>query len=177
MTNELHHTCKSVGVVSSTEPLFSNLFNSTSTWTSKSRGDLHLEWLDSKQLIVDATTVYFRRQSNLKKVGNIANEVLVLSEQLKIKKYRSIMKDLNSNRQIKVDFLPLVVSLCGRMSSVGEQFFMDFQSMVRARGRKYFSVHLHKIKFIFALFNRFCSFLRKISMKLSVTADNTREFC
>ncbi|KAL0220831.1 hypothetical protein RCL1_000685 [Eukaryota sp. TZLM3-RCL] len=177
MINELHHTCKSVGVVSSTEPLLSKLSNSTSTWTSKSRGDLHLEWLDSKQLIVDATTVYFRSQSNLKKVGNNANEVLVLSERLKIKKYRSIMKDLNSNRHIKVDFLPLAVSLCGRMSSVGEQFFMDFQSMVRARGRKYFSVHLHKIKFIFALFNRFCSFLRKISMKLYVTADKTREFC
>ncbi|KAL0224778.1 hypothetical protein RCL1_002690 [Eukaryota sp. TZLM3-RCL] len=64
MINELHHTCKSVGVVSSTEPLLSKLFNSTSTWTSKSRGDLHLEWLDSKQLIVDATTVYFRSQYN-----------------------------------------------------------------------------------------------------------------
>ncbi|KAL0217267.1 hypothetical protein RCL1_007848 [Eukaryota sp. TZLM3-RCL] len=67
MINELHQTCKSVGVVSSTEPLLSNLYNKKSSWTSKSRGDLHLEWLNSKQLIVDATTVYFRSKSNLKK--------------------------------------------------------------------------------------------------------------
>ncbi|KAL0213539.1 hypothetical protein RCL1_007165 [Eukaryota sp. TZLM3-RCL] len=175
MINELHQTCKSVGVVSSTEPLLSNLYNKKSSWTSKSRGDLHLEWLNSKQLIVDATTVYFRSKSNLKKICTDANEILYLSEQCKIKKYKTIMNDLNCNRQIKVDFIALAVSLCGRLSNVGEQFFVDFQSMIRSRGRKYFCVHLHKIKFIFALFNRFCSFLRKISMKLSVTTDKSHD--
>ncbi|KAL0213204.1 hypothetical protein RCL1_006830 [Eukaryota sp. TZLM3-RCL] len=81
MINELHQTCKSVGVVSSTEPLLSNLYNKKLSWTSKSRGDLHLEWLISKQLIVDATTVYFRSKSNLKKICTDANEIPYLSEQ------------------------------------------------------------------------------------------------
>ncbi|KAL0210339.1 hypothetical protein RCL1_004775 [Eukaryota sp. TZLM3-RCL] len=48
MMNELQQTCKSVGVVSSTEPLLSNLYSKKSSWTSKSRGDLYLEWLNSK---------------------------------------------------------------------------------------------------------------------------------
>ncbi|KAL0210604.1 hypothetical protein RCL1_005040 [Eukaryota sp. TZLM3-RCL] len=169
MINELHQTCKSVGVVSSTEPLLSNFYNKKSSWTSKSRGDLHLEWLTSKQLIVDATTVYFRTKSILKTVCTDANEIIYLSEQCRSKKYKTIMNDLNCNGQIKVDFIPLAVSLCGEWSNDGEKFFVDLQSMIRSRGRKYFSDHLHKIKYIFVLFNLFCSFLRKISMELSMT--------
>ncbi|KAL0217751.1 hypothetical protein RCL1_008600 [Eukaryota sp. TZLM3-RCL] len=60
MINELHKTCKSVGVVSQREPLLSLLSSNMSKWSSKSRGDLHLNWLKSKQLIIDATTVFLR---------------------------------------------------------------------------------------------------------------------
>ncbi|KAL0225100.1 hypothetical protein RCL1_003012 [Eukaryota sp. TZLM3-RCL] len=172
MIDELHNTCKSVGIVSSKEPLLGNLANRTSKWTSKSRGDLHLEWLNSKQLIVDATTVYFNSQTHQKHIKENAEAVLKTAEQQKNKKYTSIFTALNSKRQIKLEFVPIAISLCGRLSTVGEKFFIDFQSLVRSRGRKYFSVHLHKIKFVFSLYNRFCSFLRRISMKLSTIADN-----
>ncbi|KAL0225534.1 hypothetical protein RCL1_003446 [Eukaryota sp. TZLM3-RCL] len=172
MIDELRSTCKSVGVVSGKEPLLGKLANRMSKWTSNSRRVLHLEWLNSKQLIVDATTVYFNSQTHQKLIIENAEAVLERAEQHKYKKYTSIFTELNSKRQFKLDFIPIAISLCGRLSTVGEKFFIDFQSLVRSRGRKYFSVYLHKIKFVFSLYNRFCSFLRRISMKLSTNADN-----
>ncbi|KAL0217652.1 hypothetical protein RCL1_008232 [Eukaryota sp. TZLM3-RCL] len=106
MIDELHSTCKSVGVVSSKEPLLGKLANRTSKWTSKSRGDLHLEWLNSKQLIVDATTVYFNSQTHQKRIKENAAAVLKTAEQQKTRNIHqflmnSILRDrlnLNSSR-------------------------------------------------------------------------------
>ncbi|KAL0217330.1 hypothetical protein RCL1_007911 [Eukaryota sp. TZLM3-RCL] len=149
MIDELHSTCKSVGEVSSKEPLLGKLTDRTSKWTFKSRGDLHLEWLNSKQLIVDETTVYFNSQTHEKRIKENAEAVLKTAEQQKDKKYTSIFTEINSKRQIKLEFVPIAISLCGRLSTVGEKFFNDFQSLLQSRGRKYFGFHLHKIKFVF----------------------------
>ncbi|KAL0221753.1 hypothetical protein RCL1_001607 [Eukaryota sp. TZLM3-RCL] len=175
MIIELHNTCRAVGVVSSLEPLLNQLVNRNSTWKSKSRGDLHLEWLNSKQLIVDATTFFFKSQSDLKRLKSIAHDILENTESLKQRKYQSTIDHLNTNRQVKLEFIPIAVSLCGRLSTVSEQFFADFQSIVRSRGKKYCSIPLHKIKFVLALFKRFSLFLRKISLKLSFVGDRSRK--
>ncbi|KAL0221838.1 hypothetical protein RCL1_001692 [Eukaryota sp. TZLM3-RCL] len=105
-------------------------------------------------------------------VKEAAEAVLKTAEQQKYKKYTSIFTELNFKRQIKLELVPIEISLNGRLSIVGQQFSIHFQSLVRSMGRKYFSVHLHKIKFVFSLYNRFCSFLRRISMKLSTIAEN-----
>ncbi|KAL0209596.1 hypothetical protein RCL1_008434 [Eukaryota sp. TZLM3-RCL] len=126
MIDELHSTCKSVGVVSSKEPLFGKFANRVSKWTSKARGDFHFEWLNSKQLIVDATTVYFNSQTHQKLIKENAEAVLKTAEQQKYRKYTSIFTELNSKRQIKL----IAISLRGRLSTVGENFIIDFQSLV-----------------------------------------------
>ncbi|KAL0222131.1 hypothetical protein RCL1_001985 [Eukaryota sp. TZLM3-RCL] len=175
MINELHKTCKSVGVVSQREPFLSLLSSNMSKWSSKSRGDLHLNWLKSKQLIIDATTVFFKSQSNLKVLKESADDNLKHSENLKIRKYNSIINDLNAKSHVKIDFIPLAMSLCGRLSSTGERFFLDFQEMVRSGQRSYFSIHLHKIKYVFALYNRFSTFLKTIALKLAAGTEKNQE--
>ncbi|KAL0220395.1 hypothetical protein RCL1_000249 [Eukaryota sp. TZLM3-RCL] len=169
MIDELHSTCISVGVVSNKEHLLDKLASRISKWTPKSRGDLLIEWLNSKQLVIDATMVDFSSQTRQKLIKENAEAVLKTAEQQKNKKYTSIFTELNSKRQVKLEFVPIAISLCGRLSTVGEKFINDSQSLVRSRGRKYFSVHLHKIKSVFSLYNRFCSFLRRISMKLKLS--------
>ncbi|KAL0228013.1 hypothetical protein RCL1_004156 [Eukaryota sp. TZLM3-RCL] len=66
--NVLDNSCKSLGVFSNTEPVLNQLFHNNSQWKSKSRGDLHIEWSDSREVIIDVTTVCFKSESNLKKV-------------------------------------------------------------------------------------------------------------
>ncbi|KAL0213128.1 hypothetical protein RCL1_006754 [Eukaryota sp. TZLM3-RCL] len=130
--------CKSLKVVSTMEPLLNLPVNSKNTWFSKSRGDLHLQWLDSRELIVDTTTVYFKSSGNVKMLSCNADSILKRSEELKKDKYSSIIAWLNQTRQHKLVFLPLAISLNGRLGSSAEAFFKDFETMIRKGGKSYF---------------------------------------
>ncbi|KAL0221282.1 hypothetical protein RCL1_001136 [Eukaryota sp. TZLM3-RCL] len=97
---------------------------------------------------------------NLKCLKSSANDILEKAESLKQCKYESTINHLNPNRQVKLEFVPIAVSLCGRLSTVGEQFFVAFQSMVRRRERKYFSIRLRLNLYLLCL-NGFHSFYKK----------------
>ncbi|KAL0221772.1 hypothetical protein RCL1_001626 [Eukaryota sp. TZLM3-RCL] len=163
--------CRSVKVVSTMEPVLNVLVNSKTIWSSKSRGDLHLQWLDSNELNVDATTVYFKSSGNVRKLSCNADSMCILkrSEDRKKNKCSSIIACLNQTRQRKLVFLPIAVSLNGRLGSRAEAFFKDFVTMIRIGGKSYFSVHLLKVRFGFALFKKMITFIRNIGLKLVST--------
>ncbi|KAL0217445.1 hypothetical protein RCL1_008026 [Eukaryota sp. TZLM3-RCL] len=165
--NVLDNSCKSPGVVSNTEPVLNQLVHNNSQWKSKSRGDLHIEWLDSRELIIDATTVCFKSESNLKKSYTNAIDVLKFAEQLKVKKYSDSIKLLNQSRQTKLQFIPLAISLNGRFGSIAEDFFSKFELFVRSQGKRFYSSHLLKVRCVFALHKKMGTFIRKIALKLT----------
>ncbi|KAL0209347.1 hypothetical protein RCL1_007287 [Eukaryota sp. TZLM3-RCL] len=165
--NVLDNACKSLGVVSNTEPVLNQLVHNNSQWKSKSRGDLHIEWSDSRELIIDATTVCFKSESNLKKSYTNAIDVLKVAEQLKVKKYSDSIKLLNQSRQKKLEFIPLAISLNGRFGSIAEDFFSKFELFVRSQGKRFYSSHLLKVRCVFALYKKMGTFIRKIALKLT----------
>ncbi|KAL0220345.1 hypothetical protein RCL1_000199 [Eukaryota sp. TZLM3-RCL] len=167
MIKDLHSSCKSLGILSNSEPLLNLLVNSKNKWNSKSCGDLHMESCDSKDLIVDATTVYFKSQDNTKNLCENAESLLKRSEDAKGKKYASTVSTLNEGRQRKLVFLPLTISSNGRLGSSAEIFFKQFEDLVRARGRKFYSVHFLKVRFVFAMFKKMSLFIRRIGLKLA----------
>ncbi|KAL0221167.1 hypothetical protein RCL1_001021 [Eukaryota sp. TZLM3-RCL] len=126
-----------------------------------------MEWCDLKELIVDATTVYFISQGNTKNLCENAETLLKRSVDAKVKKYASTVSTLNEGRQRKRVFLPLATSLNGRLGSSAEIFFKQFEDLVRARGRKFYSVHLLKVRFVFAMFKKMSLFIRRIGLKLA----------
>ncbi|KAL0209713.1 hypothetical protein RCL1_008551 [Eukaryota sp. TZLM3-RCL] len=169
MIKTMDACCKSLKVVSTIKPLLNLLVNIKNTWSSKSRGDLHLQLLDSKELIVDAATVYFKSSGNVNKLSCNADSILKRSEDLKKNKYSSIIACLNQTRQRKLVFLPIAVSLNGRLGSSAEAFFKDFETMIRKGGQSYSSVHLLKVRFVFVLFKKMSTFIRNIGLKLVST--------
>ncbi|KAL0212846.1 hypothetical protein RCL1_006472 [Eukaryota sp. TZLM3-RCL] len=103
----IHILCKSVGIVSSDEPLLNNLVADATNWKPTSRGDLYIEWKESNQLIIDATTVFCCSSTKLKKSVDCVTRLIASSENDKIKKYK-IIRSLNQ-RSVKLEFLPLAV--------------------------------------------------------------------
>ncbi|KAL0211725.1 hypothetical protein RCL1_005351 [Eukaryota sp. TZLM3-RCL] len=149
LISEVHSLWKSVGIVASIEPLLKNLVADATNWKTKSRGDLHIEWKESRQLIIDATIVFCCSSTKLEKSVDCATQLIASSENDKINKYKKIISSLNQNRSVKLEFLPSAVSLLGRLGSRAEQFFSELEQFIKKRGRTFYSIHVRQMRFVF----------------------------
>ncbi|KAL0225322.1 hypothetical protein RCL1_003234 [Eukaryota sp. TZLM3-RCL] len=83
------------------------------------RGDLYTAWINSHESICDITTIDPLNTSNLMKKFDCSEQPLENAEIAKRKKYEVRIDKLNSSdRASPITFIPLAVSIYGRLSVV-----------------------------------------------------------
>ncbi|KAL0217425.1 hypothetical protein RCL1_008006 [Eukaryota sp. TZLM3-RCL] len=102
------------------------------------RGDLYTAWINSNESTCDITTIDPLNTSNLMKKFDCSEQPLENAKIAKRIEYEIQIDKLNSSdRASPITFIPLAVSIYGRLSMNFCRFIDSFEELVSETGRKF----------------------------------------
>ncbi|KAL0229471.1 hypothetical protein GEMRC1_014088 [Eukaryota sp. GEM-RC1] len=124
---------KTRGFRAKVEPIFSKLV--LDLINNSRRGDLHVPFIDSSQIILDVTTVDPCAQTYVNGSSLKGFNHLKTAESRRIDWYFKGVAKRNQNLYSKFIFVPFAISIFGSIGEMASKFLTDFGSCVSLRVR------------------------------------------